>query len=50
MRFDKRYDICFGIGEACVCSQVLRKAGLQKLSYPFDWVRYAEQNSAGLNE
>ena len=39
MRFDKRYDICFGIGEACVCSQVLRKAGLQKLSYPFDWVR-----------
>lgn len=34
----KTYDLCFGIGEACMTSQALREAGLQFASYPFDWV------------
>ncbi len=32
-----RYDFVFGLGDACCCSQALRKAGLQKGSLPFDW-------------
>lgn len=34
----KTYDLCFGIGEACMTSQALREAGLQFASYPFDWI------------
>lgn len=34
----KRYDLVFGTGVACSCAQVLREAGLQLLSFPFDWV------------
>ncbi len=34
----KTYDFIFGIGRACACSQALRKAGLQMLSLPWDWV------------
>ena len=33
-----RYDLVFGIGQACSCSWALRGAGLQFASYPFDWV------------
>ena len=33
-----RYDLVFGAGVACSCAQVLREAGLQLLSFPFDWV------------
>ena len=38
MLFNKKYDLVFGIGEACSCSQVLRKCHLQFFSYPFDWL------------
>lgn len=38
MKINKTYDVCFGVGEACMCSQSLRAAGLQFASYPFDWV------------
>lgn len=31
------YDLVFGIGQACGCSQSLRRAGLQHLSFPGDW-------------
>ena len=34
----KHYDLVFGIGVACSCAQALREAGLQLLSFPFDWV------------
>lgn len=36
----KRYDLIFGLGPACSCSQTLRKAKLQLLSFPFDWIIY----------
>ena len=32
------YDLIFGFGQACSCSQTLRRAGLQLLSFPFDWL------------
>ena len=34
----KTYDFIFGLGRACACSQTLRKAGLQHLSLPWDWI------------
>ena len=34
----KKYDFIFGIGRACACSQSLRRAGLQLLSLPWDWL------------
>lgn len=34
----KKYDLIFGIGEACSCSSTLRSANLQVRSYPFDWL------------
>lgn len=33
-----KYDLIFGFGPACSCSQTLRRAGLQLLSFPFDWI------------
>lgn len=34
----KKYDLVFGIGSACLCSQLLRKLHLQFSSYPLDWL------------
>lgn len=34
----KKYDFVVSIGEACVCSESLRKSLLQIKSYPFDWL------------
>lgn len=34
----QKYDFVFSIGEACSCTQILRQQGLQKASYPFDWL------------
>ena len=34
----KSYDFIFGLGNACSCTQTLRAAGLQYLSFPFDWI------------
>ncbi|MCR5260762.1 MAG: papain-like cysteine peptidase [Candidatus Gastranaerophilales bacterium] len=34
----KKYDLIFGLGEACSCSSTLRHADLQIRSYPFDWL------------
>ncbi len=34
----KRYDLAFGLGRACSCTETLRKAGLQYLSFPWDWI------------
>lgn len=31
------YDLIFGMGQACGCSQTLRRANLQFLSFPGDW-------------
>ena len=36
------YDLVFGIGQACTCSQTLRKAGLQLSSFPMDWANDAD--------
>lgn len=33
-----KYDLVVGFGPACSCSQTLRRAGLQLLSFPFDWI------------
>ena len=32
-----KYDLAFGFGIACSCSETLRRAGLQLLSFPGDW-------------
>ena len=32
------YDLIISMGEACMCSSNLRKRGLQRFSYPMDWV------------
>ena len=34
----EKYDLIFGIGEACSCTQILRKSLLQNCSYPLDWL------------
>lgn len=34
----KRYDFIFSLGQACSCTENLRKANLQVMSYPFDWL------------
>lgn len=34
----RKYDLIFGLGPACSCSETLRHAGLQLLSFPFDWL------------
>ena len=34
----KKYNLIFGLGPACSCTMSLRKAGLQHLSFPFDWI------------
>lgn len=36
----KEYDFIVGLGRACSCSQSLRRAGLQLLSLPWDWITY----------
>lgn len=33
-----RYDLVFGLGQACSCTETLREAGLQLLSFPYDWI------------
>lgn len=38
----KTYDFIFGLGNACSCTQTLREADLQFLSFPFDWVILSE--------
>ena len=38
MLFNKKFDLIFSLGEACSCSQILRKCRLQFYSYPFDWL------------
>lgn len=35
---DRRYDLVFSLGAACSCTESLRAAGLQYLSFPFDWL------------
>ncbi len=34
----KTYDLIISIGEACSCTETLRACGLQRFSYPFDWL------------
>lgn len=36
--FKTRYDLIFGLGFACSCSESLRSAKLQLLSFPYDWI------------
>lgn len=38
MLFKEKYDLVFSLGEACSCTQILRKCRLQFYSYPFDWL------------
>ena len=38
MLFDKKFDLAFGIGQACACTRILRRAHLQYYSYPYDWL------------
>ena len=40
MFYDKKncYDFIFSMGEACSCTEALRRGGLQFASYPFDWI------------
>ena len=34
----KQYDLAFSLGRACSCSETLREARLQHLSFPWDWI------------
>ena len=34
----RTYDLAIPLGEACSATETLREAGLQRLSFPFDWV------------
>mgnify|MGYP003310900234 CR=1 FL=1 len=34
----ERFDVVFGLGAACSCTETLRAAGLQHASFPFDWL------------
>jgi len=34
----RKYDLVFGLGAACACTECLRYAGLQYSSFPFDWL------------
>lgn len=36
------YDLAIPLGEACSATQVLRAAGLQYLSFPYDWIGASE--------
>ena len=38
MLFETQYDLVFGIGGACSCTQILRKCCLQFYTYPYDWL------------
>lgn len=38
----QKYDLVFSLGEACACTQTLRKAKLQNNSYPLDWLYGAD--------
>ena len=38
MLFNKKYDLVFSLGQACACTQTLRKFKLQFYSYPLDWL------------
>ena len=33
-----KYDLIFSMGEACSCSEAIRRLNYQDFSYPFDWV------------
>lgn len=46
----KTYDFAFGLGRACACTQTMRRAGLQYLSLPWDWIAvdHFYQNSPDL--
>jgi len=34
----QKYDFAFGLGIVCSCSETLRAAGMQYLSFPYDWI------------
>ncbi len=34
----EEFDTIFSLGDACSCTETLRLAELQKVSYPFDWL------------
>lgn len=34
----RRFDLIVGLGPACSCSMILRRANLQHLSFPYDWL------------
>ena len=35
---NRNFDLIFSLGEACACSQVLRRCRLQLASFPLDWM------------
>ena len=41
----QKYDLAIPLGEACSATETLRAAGIQLLSFPFDWI--APDNSGG---
>lgn len=41
----KCYDLAIGLGEACSATETLREAGLQHLSFPFDWIVHSDPES-----
>ena len=44
----KKYDLILGVGNACSATQTIRAAGLQYLSFPFDWIIYHDGITAGV--
>lgn len=46
----KKYDLILGVGNACSATQTIRAAGLQHLSFPFDWIIYHDGITAGASD
>lgn len=35
---NRKYDLIFSFGEACLCASILKSLGLRELSSPYDWM------------
>lgn len=45
MLFNKKFDLVISLGEDCSCATYLRKFGLRKKSFPYDWLCGASFNT-----
>ena len=46
----EHFDLIIGLGPACSCTMSLRRAGLQHLSFPYDWIGPKENSDEYLHD